>query len=187
MLIRLLRHRLRAYGGLVAVVVVLQLVQAVANLYLPSLNADIIDDGVAKGDTGVILRLGGIMLAITLVQVASAIGAVYAGARVAMSIGRDLRAGVFDHVQTFSARELGRFGAPSLITRTTNDVMQRAPIPASPIVRMNWAMRSAPGPSSMAAHAPCPDAPSRHVPCALAAPAVGPDTGENDLREELGW
>jgi len=124
MLIRLLRHRLRAYGGLVAVVVVLQLVQAVANLYLPSLNADIIDDGVAKGDTGVILRLGGIMLAITLVQVASAIGAVYAGARGAMSIGRDLRAGVFDHVQTFSARELGRFGAPSLITRTTNDVMQ---------------------------------------------------------------
>jgi len=124
MLIRLLRHRLRVYGGLVAVVVVLQLVQAVANLYLPSLNADIIDDGVAKGDTGVILRLGGIMLAITLVQVASAIGAVYAGARVAMSIGRNLRAGVFDHVQTFSARELGRFGAPSLITRTTNDVMQ---------------------------------------------------------------
>ena len=124
MLIRLLSRRLRAYGGLVSVVVVLQLMQAVANLYLPSLNADIIDDGVAKGDTGVIMRLGGLMLAITLVQVAASIGAVYAGARVAMSIGRDLRAGVFDHVQTFSARELGRFGAPSLITRTTNDVMQ---------------------------------------------------------------
>ena len=124
MLIRLLRHRLRPYGRLVAVVVVLQLVQAVANLYLPSLNADIIDDGVAQGDTAVILRLGGLMLAITLVQVVAAIGAVYAGARVAMSIGRDLRAGVFDHVQTFSAREVGRFGAPSLITRTTNDVMQ---------------------------------------------------------------
>lgn len=124
MLIRLLRHRLRAYGKLVTVVVVLQLVQAVANLYLPSLNADIIDDGVAQGDTGVILRLGALMLAITLVQVAAAIGAVWAGARVAMSIGRDLRAGVFDHVQTFSAREVGRFGAPSLITRTTNDVMQ---------------------------------------------------------------
>ncbi len=124
MLIRLLRHRLRAYSGLVSVVVVLQLVQAVANLYLPSLNADIIDDGVAQGDTGVIMRLGGLMLAITLVQVAASIGAVYAGAQVAMSIGRDLRAGVFDHVQTFSARELGRFGAPSLITRTTNDVMQ---------------------------------------------------------------
>ncbi len=124
MLIRLLSRRLRAYGGLVSVVVVLQLVQAVANLYLPSLNADIIDDGVAQGDTGLIMRLGGLMLAITLVQIGASIGAVYAGARVAMSIGRDLRAGVFDHVQTFSARELGRFGAPSLITRTTNDVMQ---------------------------------------------------------------
>lgn len=124
MLIRLLSRRLRAYGGLVSVVVVLQLVQAVANLYLPSLNADIIDDGVAQGDTGLIMRLGGLMLAITLVQIGASIGAVYAGAKVAMSIGRDLRAGVFDHVQTFSARELGRFGAPSLITRTTNDVMQ---------------------------------------------------------------
>ena len=124
MLIRLLSRRLRAYGGLVSVVVVLQLVQAVANLYLPSLNADIIDDGVAQGDTGVIMRLGALMLGITLVQIAASIGAVYAGARVAMSVGRDLRAGVFDHVQTFSARELGRFGAPSLITRTTNDVMQ---------------------------------------------------------------
>ena len=124
MLIRLLSRRLRAYGGLVSVVVVLQLVQAVANLYLPSLNADIIDDGVAQGDTGVIMRLGALMLAITVVQIGASIGAVYAGAKVAMSIGRDLRAGVFDHVQTFSARELGRFGAPSLITRTTNDVMQ---------------------------------------------------------------
>ncbi len=124
MLIRLLSRRLRTYGGMVSVVVVLQLVQAVANLYLPSLNADIIDDGVAQGDTGLIMRLGGLMLAITLVQIGASIGAVYAGAKVAMSIGRDLRAGVFDHVQTFSARELGRFGAPSLITRTTNDVMQ---------------------------------------------------------------
>jgi len=124
MLIRLLRQRLRTYGRLVAVVVVLQLVQAVANLYLPSLNADIIDDGVAQGDTGVIVRLGAIMLAITLVQVASAVGAVYAGAKAAMSIGRDLRADIFDHVQTFSAREVGKFGAPSLITRTTNDVTQ---------------------------------------------------------------
>lgn len=124
MLIRLLKQRLRPYRGLLAVVVVLQLIQAIANLYLPSLNADIIDDGVAQGDTGTIWRLGGIMLAITLVQVAGAIGAVWAGARVAMSIGRDLRAETFDHVQTFSARELGTFGAPSLITRTTNDVQQ---------------------------------------------------------------
>ncbi|WP_024288617.1 ABC transporter ATP-binding protein [Cellulomonas sp. KRMCY2] len=124
MLIRLLRDHLRPYVRLITVVVVLQLVQAMANLYLPSLNAHIIDDGVAKGDTPVIMRLGGIMLAVTLVQVICAVGAVYAGAKVAMSVGRDLRAGVFDHVQTFSARELGQFGAPTLITRTTNDVTQ---------------------------------------------------------------
>ena len=124
MLIRLLRERFRPYLGLIAVIVVLQLVQSIANLYLPSLNAHIIDDGVAKGDTAVIMHLGGIMLAVTLAQVICAVGAVYAGARVAMSVGRDLRAGVFDHVQTFSARELGQFGAPSLITRTTNDVQQ---------------------------------------------------------------
>ncbi len=124
MLIRLLRDRLRPYASLVTVVVLLQLVQAVANLYLPSLNADIIDDGVTKGDTGAILRLGGFMLAVTVAQVACSVGAVWAGAKVAMSIGRDLRAGVFDHVQTFSAREVGKFGAPSLITRTTNDVTQ---------------------------------------------------------------
>ena len=124
MLIRLLRERFRPYLGLIAVIVVLQLVQSIANLYLPSLNAHIIDDGVAKGDTAVIMHLGGIMLAVTFAQVVCAVGAVYAGARVAMSVGRDLRAGVFDHVQTFSARELGQFGAPSLITRTTNDVQQ---------------------------------------------------------------
>ena len=124
MLIRLLRERLRPYLGLVAVVVVLQLVQAIANLYLPALNADIIDDGVAQGDTGVIIRLGGIMLAVTVLQVICAVGAVYAGAKVAMSVGRDVRAAVFDRVQTFSARELGHFGAPTLITRNTNDVTQ---------------------------------------------------------------
>lgn len=124
MLIALLRRYLGEYRTPIAVVVVLQLVQAVANLYLPSLNADIIDDGVTQGDTGVILRLGGVMLAVTFVQVLCAAGAVYAGARVAMGVGRDLRGAVFDHVQTFSARELGRFGAPSLITRTTNDVTQ---------------------------------------------------------------
>lgn len=124
MLIRLLREHLRPYRGPLLVVVVLQLIQAVANLYLPSVNADIIDDGVAQGDTGVILELGGLMLGVTVVQVACAIGAVYIGARVAMALGRDVRAAVFDHVQTFSAREVGRFGAPSLITRTTNDVQQ---------------------------------------------------------------
>ena len=124
MLIRLLRGRLRPYAGLVTLVVVLQLVQAIANLYLPSLNAHIIDDGVAQGDTGTILRLGAVMLVVTLAQVACSVGAVWAGAKVAMAVGRDLRAGVFDQVQTFSAREVGSFGAPSLITRTTNDVTQ---------------------------------------------------------------
>jgi len=124
MLIRLLRGRLRPYAGLITVVVALQLVQAVANLYLPSLNAHIIDDGVTQGDTGVILRLGGLMLVVTLLQVACSVGAVWAGAKVAMAVGRDLRAGVFDQVQTFSAREVGSFGAPTLITRTTNDVTQ---------------------------------------------------------------
>ena len=124
MLIRLLREHLPPYRNALLLVVALQLVQAVANLYLPSLNADLIDDGVAQGDTGVILRLGGWMLAVTLAQVVCAIWAVYVGARVAMSLGRDVRAAVFDQVQTFSAREVGRFGAPSLITRTTNDVQQ---------------------------------------------------------------
>jgi len=124
MLIRLLRERLRPYRGLATIVVVLQLIQAVANLYLPSLNADIIDDGVAKGDTGKIMSLGGVMLAVTLLQVICAVGAVWAGAKVAMAVGRDVRAGVFDQVQVFSARELGHFGAPTLITRTTNDVTQ---------------------------------------------------------------
>ncbi len=124
MLIRLLRRHLRPYRGLVALVVALQLVQAMTNLTLPSLNADVIDDGVARGDTATILRLGGVMLAVTLVQVLCAVAAVWVGARVAMAVGRDVRAAVFDHVQTFSAQEVGRFGAPSLLTRTTNDVTQ---------------------------------------------------------------
>ncbi|ARZ68579.1 multidrug ABC transporter ATPase [Streptomyces albireticuli] len=105
-------------------VVLLQLVQTLATLYLPTLNADIIDNGVVKGDTGYILGLGGWMLGVTVVQIVCAIGAVYYSARTAMALGRDLRAAVFDRVQSFSAREVGHFGAPSLITRTTNDVQQ---------------------------------------------------------------
>ncbi|MBX9247070.1 ABC transporter ATP-binding protein [Actinotalea ferrariae] len=124
MLVALLRVRLAPYRSRLGVVVLLQLVQAVANLYLPSLNADIIDDGIARGDTGVILRLGALMLGVTVLQVVCAIGAVHAGAGVATSLGRDVRAALFDHVQTFSAREVGRFGAASLLTRTTNDVQQ---------------------------------------------------------------
>lgn len=124
MLVRLLRASLRPYRTPIAWVVVLQLLQSLATLYLPTLNADIIDNGVVKGDTGYIVRVGVVMLAVTLAQVACAVAAVYLGSRVAMALGRDVRAAVFDRVQSFSAREVGRFGAPSLITRTTNDVQQ---------------------------------------------------------------
>ncbi|WP_406264626.1 ABC transporter ATP-binding protein/permease [Actinacidiphila glaucinigra] len=124
MLIRLLRSHLLPYRRAVSVLVVLQLVATLAMLYLPTLNADIIDEGVVKGDTGYILRIGGIMLAVTLVQLACSVGAVYHGARTSTAVGRDIRASVFDRVQRFSSREVGQFGAPSLITRTTNDVQQ---------------------------------------------------------------
>ncbi|MBB5123813.1 ATP-binding cassette subfamily B protein [Streptomyces albaduncus] len=102
----------------------LQLLQTCATLYLPTLNADIIDSGVVQGDTGYILSYGALMIGISLAQVVCNIGAVYYGARTASALGRDLRATVFDRVQSFSAREVGHFGAPSLITRTTNDVQQ---------------------------------------------------------------
>ncbi|WP_345459791.1 ABC transporter ATP-binding protein [Actinoallomurus oryzae] len=124
MLIRLLRAYLRPYRKPLALVVAFQLVQTLATLYLPSLNADIIDDGVVKGDTGYIMRTGGIMLAVALVQIVCSSSAVYFGARTAMALGRDVRAGIFNRVQEFSAREVARFGTPSLITRTTNDVQQ---------------------------------------------------------------
>ncbi|MDX3130833.1 ABC transporter ATP-binding protein [Streptomyces europaeiscabiei] len=124
MLIRLLRSHLRPYRTPITLLVLLQFVQTCATLYLPTLNADIIDEGVVKGDTGYILSFGAVMVAISLVQVVCNIGAVYYGARTASAVGRDIRAAVFDRVQSFSAREVGHFGAPSLITRTTNDVQQ---------------------------------------------------------------
>ncbi|HEY1177236.1 MAG TPA: ABC transporter ATP-binding protein [Phytomonospora sp.] len=123
-LLRLLKVYLRPYRTPILWLVGLQLVSTIAMLYLPTLNADIIDNGVVKGDTSHIMRLGGIMLAITLVQILASVGAVYYAARTAMAVGRDVRAGIFDHVQSFSVREVGQFGAPSLITRTTNDVQQ---------------------------------------------------------------
>ncbi|WP_189146862.1 ABC transporter ATP-binding protein [Streptomyces lacrimifluminis] len=124
MLIQLLRTYLRPYRKPIALLVLLQLLQTCATLYLPTLNADIIDKGVVKGDTGYILAFGAVMIGISLVQVFCNIGAVYYGARTASAFGRDVRAAVFDRVQSFSAREVGQFGAPSLITRTTNDVQQ---------------------------------------------------------------
>ncbi|MER6557169.1 ABC transporter ATP-binding protein [Streptomyces sp. NPDC001027] len=124
MLIRLLRTYLRPYRKPIALLVLLQLLQTCATLYLPTLNAHIIDNGVVEGDTGYILTFGGVMIAVSLAQVVCNIGAVYYGARTAAALGRDVRAAVFDRVQSFSAREVGQFGAPSLITRTTNDVQQ---------------------------------------------------------------
>ncbi|QJT01527.1 ABC transporter ATP-binding protein [Streptomyces asoensis] len=124
MLIRLLRTYLRPYKKPIALLVALQFLQTCATLYLPTLNAHIIDNGVVEGDTGYILSFGGVMIGISLAQVVCNIGAVYYGARTASALGRDVRAAVFDRVQSFSAREVGQFGAPSLITRTTNDVQQ---------------------------------------------------------------
>jgi ATP-binding cassette subfamily B multidrug efflux pump len=124
MLWKLLVEYLRPHRKLLAAVVVFQLAQSIASLYLPTLNADIIDDGVATGDTGVILRLGALMLGITLLQIACAIIAVYFAAKAAMGVGRDLRNAIFTRVGEFSEQEVTRFGAPSLITRSTNDVQQ---------------------------------------------------------------
>ncbi len=124
MLIRLLKHYLGRYRAWLLAVVVLQFVGTMASLYLPSLNADIIDNGVARGDTGYIVRTGAVMLGVALVQIACTVTAVYFGARTAMAFGRDVRAGIFHQVGSYSAREVDHFGAPSLITRTTNDVQQ---------------------------------------------------------------
>jgi ATP-binding cassette subfamily B protein len=116
--------RLRPYRRSVAALAVLQVAQAAALLLLPTLNAAIIDDGVVRGDIDTIVRFGGLMLVVTLVQVVCAVGAVRLGSRIAMAVGRDLRAAVFERVRGFSALEVGRFGTSSLITRTTNDVQQ---------------------------------------------------------------
>jgi ATP-binding cassette subfamily B multidrug efflux pump len=124
MLIELLRRYLLRYKPALTAVVGFQLVATIASLYLPTLNADIIDRGVTQGDTGYIMRVGAIMLAITLVQIIGSVIAVYFGARAAMGFGRDVRAAIFHRVGQFSEREVAQFGAPSLITRSTNDVQQ---------------------------------------------------------------
>ncbi|MEC5179581.1 ABC transporter ATP-binding protein [Arthrobacter sp. CG_A4] len=124
MLWKLLVEYLRPQRLLLLTVVVLQLAQSIASLYLPTLNADIIDEGVAKGDTDYILGTGGVMLLVTLLQIGCAIAAVYFGAKAAMAVGRDLRGAIFSRVAAFSEQEVTRFGAPSLITRSTNDVQQ---------------------------------------------------------------
>ena len=124
MLYRLTRTHLTPYAVPLAVLLVLQLVATLASLYLPSLNGRIIDEGVAVGDTAFILRAGAVMLAVSLVQVATTIAATRIGAQTSASLGRDVRASVFSTVGRFSAQELSRFGAPTLISRSTNDVTQ---------------------------------------------------------------
>ncbi|MCW2783101.1 MAG: transporter ATP-binding protein [Marmoricola sp.] len=124
MLIRLTREYLKPYRNWLTTIVLLQFVGTVAALYLPSLNADIIDKGVAVGDTGYIVRVGGMMLAVALLQIGCSVAAVWYSSRTAMGFGRDVRASIFRRVGAFSSREVQHFGAPSLITRQTNDVQQ---------------------------------------------------------------
>ena len=124
MLVRLLRTRLAPYRSWLGAVVAFQLVGVLAMLYLPTLNARIIDEGIVTGDTGTIWRLGGVMLAVSFVQIICSVAAAWFGARTATAFGRDVRRELFHRVGTFSAREVQDFGAPSLITRTTNDVQQ---------------------------------------------------------------
>lgn len=121
---RLLATHLGPYRRLLAIVVVLQAIQTAAALTLPTLNADIIDNGVLEGDNGYIWATGGVMLAFSLIQIVFAAAAVRFGAMAAMGFGRDLRRDIFHQVNSYSAQEVGRFGAPSLITRITNDVQQ---------------------------------------------------------------
>jgi ATP-binding cassette, subfamily B, multidrug efflux pump len=122
--IRLLRRYLAPYKGRIVLVLGLLLVQAIGNLYLPTLNGDIINEGVAKGDTDYIVRVGGLMLVVSLALGVTSILGVYWGAQVAMGFGRDVRSSIFRTVQTFSQVEVNKFGPPSLITRNTNDVQQ---------------------------------------------------------------
>ncbi|WP_163760526.1 ABC transporter ATP-binding protein [Mycobacterium botniense] len=124
MVLALLRQYVRPYRWSIAAVMVLQLISTLASLYLPTVNAAIIDDGVAKGNTATIVRLGAVMLAVAGLQLLCAVGAVYFGSRTGMGFGRDLRAAMFHQVISFSGHESVRFGAPSLLTRTTNDVRQ---------------------------------------------------------------
>ncbi|MCD9624507.1 ABC transporter ATP-binding protein [Rhabdothermincola salaria] len=124
MLVRLLRTHLRPYRRLLVLILLLQAGQAAANLFLPRINALIIDDGVLTGDTDYIWRMGGLMLAVSLAQIAVSITAVFVGARVAMGFGRDVRRDLFHRVTSFSQQEVDLLGAPSLINRITNDVQQ---------------------------------------------------------------
>ena len=124
MLVKILRNYLNPYRTLIYLTLILLLIQSIANLYLPNLNADLINNGVIKGNVGYIWRVGAIMLAASALIMGASVWIAYLASKIAMSFGRDLRGGVFSAVEQFSARELNKFGAPSLITRNTNDVQQ---------------------------------------------------------------
>lgn len=124
MLTQILKKYLRPYKKQVYLILLMLLIQAIASLYLPNLNADLINNGVAKGNVGYIWHIGEIMLASSALVMGASVWLAYLAARVAMAFGRDLRGAVFSAVEGFSARELNKFGAPSLITRNTNDVQQ---------------------------------------------------------------
>jgi ATP-binding cassette, subfamily B, multidrug efflux pump len=123
-LVQLFRRYLFQYRKLLAAVIALQFVQVMCTLLLPTITSDIIDKGILTNNTGYIVRMGSVMLGITVVQVGFAIWATYYGAKAAMAFGRDVRGGLFHRVTSYSAQEVGHFGAPSLITRITNDVQQ---------------------------------------------------------------
>ncbi|WP_394285203.1 ABC transporter ATP-binding protein [Corynebacterium sp.] len=155
-LLRLLSTRSKPYLGAIAAILVLQTISTLATLYLPSLNARIIDEGVSQGDVPFIWRIGGIMLAVAFVQVISASIAIWFGARTSMGVGRDVRADVFDRVTDFSAEDVSHFGAATLITRGTNDVQQiqmtflmvlnfMAPVPIMMVGGVVMALREDPG------------------------------------------
>src|SRR4051794_27585663 len=123
-MIRLLRAHLAKYRVMIVIVLGLLLAQALTNLYLPELNADIINNGISKGDTGYIIQTGAWMLIVTAILAVCSVITVYLGARIAMGFGRDVRLAVFRRVESFSQVEMNKFGIPSLITRNTNDVQQ---------------------------------------------------------------
>ncbi|MCL2317272.1 MAG: ABC transporter ATP-binding protein, partial [Actinomycetia bacterium] len=124
MLMKLITKYLRPYWPLLVCVLILQTIAAIASLTMPNIQATIINEGVSKGDTHLIWTRGGLMLGVSLIQITAQIIAGYCGVRAAMAMGRDIRDGLFDHVLSFSSREVNQFGAPSLITRNTNDVQQ---------------------------------------------------------------
>ena len=114
----------KRYSGQVALVIALQLITTLAMLYLPDLNADIINNGVANADVPYIWRVGAVMLVVAFVQLATAIGATWFASKVAMNTGRDIRAAVYDRVSAYDSEDMAHFGTATLVTRGTNDVQQ---------------------------------------------------------------